>query len=130
MINNNNNNDNDINTTLTNLLQGISYTDEILKLQGGQYLKQRFYIKKATIQFDNSNSYILDEHMTPILLNVVSFTDMDEPIYLTDVIHIDNKLLSHVSKLKRGQVKLEFNKQINVYVVKEKDIGTVCLENI
>ena len=112
------------------MLQGISYTDEILKLQGGQYLKQRFYIKKATIQFDNSNSYILDEHMTPILLNVVSFTDMDEPIYLTDVIHIDNKLLSHVSKLKRGQVKLEFNKQINVYVVKEKDIGTVCLENI
>lgn len=66
----------------------------------------------------------------PIHLDVVTFNDMDEPIYLEDIIHIDKKLLSRINTFKCGQVHLKFNESIDAYVVVEKDIGTVCLESI
>lgn len=125
--------DNETNTVdakLNELLRGITYRQLILKDINGTQIEQQFYIKKATTTFDNCTSYDIHKGLKPIHLDVVTFTDIEEPIYIEDVVYIDKRLLSTIQKFKRGQLNLKYNERSDIHIVVEKDIGTVCLESI
>lgn len=121
---------NTVNAKLNELLRGVTYHQLILKDINGTQIEQQSYIKKATTTFDNCTSYDIHQGLKPIHLDVVTFTDMEEPIYIEDVVYIDKRLLSTIHKFKRGQLNLKYNERSDIHIVVEKDIGTVCLESI
>lgn len=109
------------NKQLTDLLRGMSY--DINVMNG----TRRFFITEASIEDDEL--FYQDEQLQPIRLDTFAHVNK-KVIFASDAAYINKTLLNKLDKVKKENVHLILNKQLNAIEVAEKDIGVICLNEI
>lgn len=119
-----------VNKKLTQLLKGCTYNDVIYRHPNGASLIQRFYVKDAKLPTDKGSVYTVDKSKQAILLNTVTFTDMEEPVYIEIIAVLEKSLFAKIDKIKRGELFIDNVTNEDVVEIVEKDIGCSCLDSI
>ena len=113
----------DVDVILTSLLKNMSYAINLLNRD------QRFYITDVTTKIKEKELFYQDDNLQPVQLETFSYMGNDV-VFAQDTAYIDKRLLSKIDTVKKEDIELILNKDLNAIEISEKEIGSICLNEV
>ena len=113
----------DVDVILTSLLKNMSYAINLLNRD------QRFYITDVTTKIKEKELFYQDDNLQPVQLETFSYMGNDV-VFAQDTAYINKRLLSKIDTVKKEDIELILNKDLNAIEISEKEIGSICLNEV
>ena len=113
----------DVDVILTSLLKNMSYAINLLNRD------QRFYITDVTTKIKEKELFYQDDNLQPVQLETFSYMGNDV-VFAQDTAYINKHLLSKIDTVKKEDIELILNKDLNAIEISEKEIGSICLNEV
>ena len=113
----------DVDVILTSLLKNMSYAINLLNRD------RRFYITDVTTKIKEKEVFYQDDNLQPVQLETFSYMGNDV-VFAQDTAYINKRLLSKIYTVKKEDIELILNKDLNAIEISEKEIGSICLNEV